>query len=516
MTRSPSARRLHAVRVLLVVVASVLAAVVAEFAVRVADGFALASIELVPIRRPVVPPSDEGKWLDPAQAAQYASRVPLAPGVNGEWFAVNPDPLPPSSVDAELNRRYRAAAGHELASVYEWNRVFVSSVLCRGDGSTHPFLARQLEALRDVYVFDPESATPFPTYRFLRRTHYPSGLRTNTFGWRGPDIALNKEPGRVRIAFVGASTTVEPHADPFSYPEYIGRWLAEWQHTRHLPVSFDVVNAGREGILSSSIAAVVRDELLPVHPDFVVYYEGINQFWPNSFTNRPIVRVLQAVRPGGAWDRYSAIAVRLHHRLEPQSSGAEPAKPSIAVAWPRDLDEFDPPLDDARLPVQLPEILRDLDRIRDDLRSIDGTLMLSSFTALVHDGLVLSPRRDRILYAELNGRYWPFTYAHMRRFLDFENRTFRKYARVHALPFNDLAAEYPPDARLFVDTVHMTPAGVRLKAWIVFQHLVAEIDRRLRDGRLPRLDPGGRTVHPAFAGAARQLVSVDALKRQCR
>ena len=118
--------------------------------------------------------------------------------------------------------------------------------------------------------------------------------------------------------------------------------------------------------------------------------------------------------------------------------------------------------------------------------------------------------------AELNGRYWPFTYAHMRRFLDFENRTFRKYARVHELPFNDLAAEYPPDARLFVDTVHMTPAGVKLKAWIVFQHLVAEIDRRLRDGRLPRLDPGGRTVHPAFGGAARQLVSVDALKRQCR
>jgi len=128
---------------------------------------------------------------------------------------------------------------------------------------------------------------------------------------------------------------------------------------------------------------------------------------------------------------------------------------------------------------------------------------------------VLVPERDAIVFRELNERYWPFSYAHMRRFFDFENRVFRKYAGAHQLPFNDLDAVYPRDPRLFVDTVHMTPAGVKLKAWIVFQHLVTEIGRRVRDGRLPIPDQGGRGTHPAFAGAARRLEPVEALKQRC-
>jgi len=502
-------------RVSLAVSAALLAVLAAEATTRLVDGFALISVALVRVRPPIPPVSAGGKWLDPHEASGDASRVPLAPGVDARWFALDPDPPPPQPVDPELNRRYWAAAGHELPAVYEWNRQFISSVLCRGDRSTHPYLAGQLASLRELYVFDPAGATPFPTYRFLRSTHYPSGLRTNAFGWRGPDLPLNKPPGRIRVAFVGASTTVDAHADPFSYPEYIARWLTEWAKAQPRPISFDVVNAGREGILSNSIAAVVRQELVPVRPDLVVYYEGANQFWPNSFTTRPVVRVLEALGARTALDRYSALTARFHDWIERPPTETEPPKPSIAVSWPRDLDEFDPPLDDARLPVQLPQILQDLDRIREDLTPIDATLMLSSFVALVDPGLVLVPERDAIVFRELNERYWPFSYAHMRRFFDFENRVFRKYARAHQLPFNDLDAVYPRDPRLFVDTVHMTPAGVKLKAWIVFQHVVAEIDRRLRDGRLPIADQGGRATHPAFAGAARRLEPVEALKQRC-
>ena len=505
-----------AIRASLAVAAASLAMLTAEAATRLVDGFALDSVALVRVRAPIARVSDRGKWLDPRQAREYLPRVPLAPGVDPDWFALDPEPPPPRPVDPDLTRRYWAAAGHELPSVYEWNLQFISSVLCRGDRSTHPYLAHQLESLRELYVFEPLGGTPFPTYRFLRDTQYPSGLGTNAFGWRGPDLPLNKPPGRIRIAFVGASTTLDAHADPFSYPEYIARWLTAWGKTQSQPISFDVVNAGREGILSNSIAAVVGDELLPVRPDLVVYYEGTNQFWPSSFTNRPVVRALEALNTRTALDQYSAVTVRLHNWIERPATGTEPPKPPLTVRWPRDLDEFDPPLDDARLPVQLPQILHDLDAIREDLAPIGSTLMLSSFVALVDPGLVLSPDRDGIVLRELNERYWPFSYAHLRRYFDFENRVFRKYARVHHLPFNDLDAVYPRDPRLFVDTVHMTPAGVRLKAWIVFQHLVEEIDRRLRDGRLPTADPGGRVVHPAFTGAGRRLESVEALKQRCQ
>jgi len=505
--------RFAAKRIAIALAAIVFACVAAECAARLVDGYSLRSLRLVRASGDT-PPSDQGKRINPGEAAAYLTRVPLAPGVDAGWFAIDPDAPPPTAVDPELDRRYWAARGHELPSVYEWNLAFVRAVLCGGDRSAHPYLAEQFQALDDVYVFEPPSGAPFPTYRFLRSAHYPSGLVTNAYGWRGPDVPLNKPPGRIRIAFVGASTTLDAHGDPFSYPEYVGRWLREWGRVRHPSVSFDVVNAGREGILSNSIAAVVRDELTPVRPDLVVYYEGANQFWPNDFVRRPIVRIVRVLNPTVV-EAYSAIGARVGELIDRPASGGEPHKPPIAVDWPADLDERRPRLDDPRLPVQLPQILADLDRMRVDLAAIGGTLMPSSFVWLVDPGLVVDARRDAIVYRELNERYWPFSYAHMRRFVDFENRTFRAYAQARRLPFNDVDAVYPRDPRLFVDSIHMTPAGVKLKAWIVFQHLVTELDRRLAGGALPVADPGGRAAHPAFANTPRRLETITALTRRC-
>ena len=46
------------------------------------------------------------------------------------------------------------------------------------------------------------------------------------------------------------------------------------------------------------------------------------------------------------------------------------------------------------------------------------------------------------LYEYLNRGYWPVTYAEIRRLADFQNRVFANYARVHRLPFIDIASEY--------------------------------------------------------------------------
>jgi hypothetical protein len=92
---------------------------------------------------------------------------------------------------------------------------------------------------------------------------------------------------------------------------------------------------------------------------------------------------------------------------------------------------------------------------------------------------------------------------------------FRKYARVHSLPFNDLASVYPADPRLFLDILHMTPAGIKLKAWLVLQQLVPEIERRIREHRLPLADPGGRATHPAFPERPAPLVRLDDVRKAC-
>ncbi len=101
----------------------------------------------------------------------------------------------------------------------------------------------------------------------------PSGLVTNEIGWRGPPLRpLTKRT--VRIVFVGASTTADTHGFPWSYPELIDHWLALWAKSKNLNVDFQALNAAREAIWSTDNAAIVRNEVVPMQPDLVVYYEG--------------------------------------------------------------------------------------------------------------------------------------------------------------------------------------------------------------------------------------------------
>jgi hypothetical protein len=233
-----------------------------------------------------------------------------------------------------------------------------------------------------------------------------------------------------------------------------------------------------------------------------VYYEGSNQFWPNDFLTTPVPRssrTLGLVRRGLVL--YSALANRaLFMMRKSTESGSEPPKPGLTVQWPGDLDERDPNLNDPRLPIALPTILGDLEIIRRDVEAEGGHLVMTSFAWLVYAGMVVDPARDADLLSYLNVTFWPFSYAHMRRFLDFQTRVFRKYASLHHLDFIDVAAAYPRDPRLFDDAIHMTHAGIRLQAWIVFNGLVPIIERGVASHEWPRPAAHDVSVHPAFSG----------------
>jgi hypothetical protein len=490
----------------------------AEIAARVVDGYRLSSLRLelrpdrAQARSAAARESSLRKWRGENDAREYVERLPVAEGVDRSWFEMPlPDP-PPWVPDSDLAARARRYPEAELTANYEWNAKAVSDAVCRGT-------LRNLisfDRFADVFEFDPIDGSDLPTFRFLPHAVYPSGLRTNGFGWRGPEISFVKPPRTIRIAFVGASTTVGPHAEPYSYPELIRFWLNRWAESRRLGVSVETINAAREGLNSRSIQAIVRQELLPIEPDLVVYYEGSNQFWPNDFLSSPEPRrsrVLGFVqRDLGS---YSALVNRIEYVVRASAqSGAEPPKPAVLVKWPADLNEQDPDLRDPRLPTTLPTILADLDTIRKTLETGGAGLVMTSFAWLVYPGMIVDPARDAYLLAYLNDTFWPFSYAHMRRFIDFQNRAFRKYAQQHQLPFIDLASEYPRDPRLFDDAIHMTRAGIHLQAWIVFNGLVPEIERRIASGTSPEASRANGSVHPAFDGP-RRLVSIDHIRAGC-
>lgn len=476
--------------------------VAAEGVTRLVDGLPLAATTL---------PAAYGGGLGQDTTSEHLDEIPRAASVKREWFFTEPPPLPNRhavpeewlALNRQMEERGPLASGFRPVDMFKaWNSAFV------GDPCDRDFFA---DAPGQLYLFDPPDGDKLPPYRFLPDATTPAGLVTNQFGWRGPPVKFARSPNSVRIVFVGASTTAGPHQFIYSLPELVAHWLDLWSAAQRPDIRFEVMSAARESLNSTSIEAVVRQEVAPVRPDLVIYYEGGNQFRLDSVI-RDMPEATAAPRlkaPEGltAWlqdaSRHSAIARRLQSLMGFEGlseGGRELPKPDYAIHWPQGLDEKDPDLSYPELPVNLNTILSDFDRMRADLAPVGGELALSSFVWMVKDGMVLNPIRNKVLWENLNFNYFPYRYRDIERFAAFQNRVLAKYAAAHRLPFIDVAGRMPADPDLFADAVHDGWAGMRLKAWVVLQQLVPIIEQRLASGAWPKPlpEPPMGDVHPAF------------------
>ncbi len=103
----------------------------------------------------------------------------------------------------------------------------------------------------------------------------------------------------------------------------------------------------------------------------------------------------------------------------------------------------------------------------------------------------------------------------MRRLADFQNRVFRNYSAERELEFVDVAKQFPRDPNLVWDAIHNTPAGVRVRSWIILQELVPILRDRIEQGILPRPDRERLTDHPAFGEPRFQTTTWRRLQRAC-
>lgn len=479
--------------------AGTLAALLAlEIGARLIEGYPLGTLRL-----PVFSPRRLLNRPPPRVLAPMAEKLGSAADCDPRWIDEPPPPL--------ANRRFphqefvairRAVTDpnvydHDLYSI--WNRNFAERFGCAPTQVLH----RLPMPLR---VFDPVEPHTHPPYRHYPDRTTPGGLTTNRFGWRGPDVSLNKPDNTIRIAFVGASTTIGMHNIPFSYPEYVVHWLNRWAERGHPGIRFDGINAARAGINSTDIAAVVRQEVLPMEPDLIVYYEGANQFifadhlagddFP-PWGKRPSVwdGIASRLSP------YSALVRRTRLSLRSLLEGDdEPPKPAYTLRWPAGVSMTDPDITRPDLPLAMSAILADLRSIRDGAAASGAELAVSSFVWFVRDGLRLDPVRQGFLHQWLNQRCWPYRYADLRRFADFQNLVLQRFALAERLPFIDLAKAYPDDVELFIDAIHFTSDGTRVQAWIVFQSLLPLVRERVSTGAWPRPDREPLAEHPNIRG----------------
>ena len=349
-------------------------------------------------------------------------------------------------------------------------------------------------------LFDSPSGDDRPRYRYRPNTTLPSGLVTNQIGWRGKPVEELKQ-GTIRIVFVGASTIAESPHIPWSAPELVEVWLNAWAHERGLGVHFEVLNAGRDSAHTRDVAAIVRDEVVPLRPDLVIFYEGANGFdWSSVVANASSLKEMP--RPQyddvGGWVtkavRMSSLFARGMQALDQAGLAStyvpEPAKPQYKIDWPADVDEQDPDIKRQDLPLNLNAILNDFESMRADLAKVGSDFALSSFAWLVQDGLKVDPVKGHFIWMTNNKIYWPWTYHDLRRGLDFENRAYRKYTEAHDLAFLDVASLIPAEPLLFADALHMTTSGVRVKAWAFFRELLPLVEKRLASGAWPSVKVG--------------------------
>jgi len=99
-------------------------------------------------------------------------------------------------------------------------------------------------------------------------------IETNSLGFRGPEIAVPKPAGTVRIAFLGASTTwcAEVSGNEKAWPHVVTENLR-----RAFPrTTFDYVNGGVPGYVAKSSLKNLQHRVVPLEPDVIVIYHATN------------------------------------------------------------------------------------------------------------------------------------------------------------------------------------------------------------------------------------------------
>jgi hypothetical protein len=130
---------------------------------------------------------------------------PLPDDVRAAWLAAPPAPVERPPPEPRLIAMAAAAARNGVPGFQAlrlWNAEAVRQLGCAA-------LADLQRLPPPLALFEPtRPGAVQPLFRYLPDNSLPGGLVTNRFGFRGPDLPVDKPPDTIRVAFVGASTTV--------------------------------------------------------------------------------------------------------------------------------------------------------------------------------------------------------------------------------------------------------------------------------------------------------------------
>jgi hypothetical protein len=159
-------------------------------------------------------------------------------------------------------------------------------------------------------------------------------IRVNSLGFRGEEIEVPKPAGRVRVAFLGGSTTFCAEASSLAttWPHQVVEQLR-----RAAPeVEFDYVNGGAAAYSTEQSLLNLAHRVGPLEPDVIVIYHATNDLVIES-RRRALALGLYRLeehapsRLGEYWLSYYLLQKNLRHllRREDDDPGHMPFEPAL-------------------------------------------------------------------------------------------------------------------------------------------------------------------------------------------
>lgn len=298
--------------------------------------------------------------------------------------------------------------------------------------------------------------------------------RINEHGFRGEAVAVEKEPGTVRIAVVGGSHVFDQNSFDYEGNPGFPQLLEDGFRRRGARVA--VINAGLPGADTRYHAARVFLDLRRFEPDIVILNSAWNDLkWMARTT--PATRFIAAppmaarnplVEPMGLLDRGLGFSALYRHARdtywrEKYDVGAE------GIIETPDYDAVD-------LDRGLDQYAANLVAFVQVVRGIGATPILALQERLVsrdNDGLA----QERIGYGYINVG----THDELVALFEASDATMVSVAARWDVPLIDVATEMEGDLRFFQDHVHTTPAGSRRMAQEYMDRLGPMVDSLLNE-----------------------------------
>jgi len=137
-----------------------------------------------------------------------------------------------------------------------------------------PFLKYQIcqSLLERSWTYDPVVGMAVIT-----PNQHSSTININSYGFRGPEITMEKPDDIYRIFVVGGSTTfnVRAPSDEHTIPGYLDYELNNLQTQKII----QVINAGMPGMTSSGELLLIKNKIVNFEPDLIIIYDGFNDLW---------------------------------------------------------------------------------------------------------------------------------------------------------------------------------------------------------------------------------------------